>query len=111
MATLNDTYTDVIEMAYTDSTYTTPQFLRDVHTIAQDIWDSVVNMRRGEENWDVWYTNTVALQDEYRRPIASAIQIGCAYIETLAITYDSSTHTATQNKKFVLCRKAVDEEM
>lgn len=111
ITTLSDIHNDSIEIAYTDTTYTEDQFLRDIDSIAQDIWDAVVNMRRWEENWEIWYTNTVALQDEYRRPLATAIQSWCAYIETLSVTYDNTTYTNTGNKKYVPCRRATPEEI
>lgn len=65
MLTLNSLYTRIGNREYTDSTYTTGIFLEDAHIIAQDLWSDIIYARKGDRNWDIFYADTVALQDEY----------------------------------------------
>lgn len=110
--TLNSMYSRVIDQSALSTTeYTSAQFLEDAHVITQDIWSEVTKQRKGSFNWDIWYTDTVALQDEYTKPAVSSILVWAEYIETLSVNYDWLTYNQTGNTQFVKCNPATEEQI
>jgi hypothetical protein len=110
--TLNSLYTRVIaESAVSSTDYSTTLFLDDAHIIAQDIWSDVINVNKGNGNWDIWYTDTVSLQDEYNYPSVTSTTVWAEHIENISITYTSDTYTDTGNKVYYNCKQATPSQV
>ena len=110
--TLTSMYNRVIEQTgISTSQYTTPKFLEDVNILVQDIWSEVVKQKRWNSNWDIWYTDTIALQDEYTKPTLSSSVTWAAYIENLSIIYDDLTYNQTWNKQYIPCNLATEKQI
>lgn len=56
-------------MSYASTTeYTTTKFLQDVRIIVQDIQSDLAYLREDTQNKEIWYADTVSLQNEYTKP-------------------------------------------
>lgn len=108
--TVGSIQTRITAREHPDSTYTSAFFLEDAHIITQDIWSDIIYMRKGTRNWDIWTTDTVALQDEYTKPLATSTNVGADWIESVSVTYESNTYTNTGGLKYIPCKKATIEE-
>ena len=108
--TLNSFYTRIGQREFTDSTYTSAFFLEDAHLIAQDIWSDIIYARKGNRNWDVWKTDTVALQNEYTKPSASSTTVGMDWLESVSVAYSGNTYSETGDLQYTPCRQATEEE-
>jgi hypothetical protein len=73
--TLDTLYDRIVAREHPDTTYTSTLFLEDAHIIAQDFWSDIQYMRKGDRNWDIWYADTVALQDEYTKPAPTSTSV------------------------------------
>lgn len=110
--TLNSLYTRVIaESAVSSTDYSTTLFLDDAHIIAQDIWSDVIQINKGNKNWDIWYADTVSLQDEYNYPAVTSTTVGAEHIENISITYTSDTYTETGKKVYFNCEQATPSQI
>jgi hypothetical protein len=87
------------------------RFLEDVNVIVQDIWSEVSKKKLWNSNWDIWYTDTVSLQDEYVKPLATSTTIWAEYIENLSIAYDNLTYDQTWNKQYIPCTDATESQI
>ena len=98
-------------MAYVSQTeHTESMFLANARIIAQDIQSELVYSQDDTRNWDMWYTDTVSLQDEYTKPAVSSDTVGADRIDSISVAYQSDTYTQTGLLKYVPCRKATVEE-
>lgn len=109
--TINDIYNEVVQQAYTPPEYTSAVFLRHANIITQKFWNRVVNRRKARSNWDIWTADTVSLQDEYTKPSVSSTTVWAAHIESISVSYGSSTYTQTWTLQYTVCRPATSEEM
>lgn len=85
--------------------------LLHLHEIVQDIWSRAVKLKKANSNWDIWYTDTISLQDEHTKPRVSSDTVGAMEIQTLAVAYNSDTYSQTGLKKYIPCRPALDYEI
>lgn len=92
---LSSLKTRLIQRNYLDSTYSDTIYLEDCHFAAQDIWSAIIYARKGNKSWDIWLADTVALQDEYSRPLVTSTNVGADFIESVSIAYNSDTYTNT----------------
>jgi hypothetical protein len=72
------TVQNILDGSYRE-TSATPEYktsntlgLLHIHELVQDIWSRVVKLKKANGNWDIWYADTVALQDEYTKPSVSS---------------------------------------
>lgn len=108
---LSNIKTRLVQRNALDSTYTDQIFLDDAHFIAQDIWSDIIYARKGNKSWDIWYTDTVSLQNEYTRPTVTSTNVGADFIESVSITYNTDTYENTGWKVYKTCRQATTEEI
>ena len=101
----------VVQANFTDSTYTNEIYLDQAHVIAQDIWSDIIYARKGNKNWDIWLTDTVALQNEYTRPTVTSTNVGADMIESVSIAYTDDTYTNTGGKVYIPCTQATVEQI
>jgi hypothetical protein len=67
---LDDSYRET--SATTDYKSNNTLGLRHLSEIAQDTWSRAVKLKKANGNWDIWYADTVSLQDEYTKPSVSS---------------------------------------
>jgi len=108
---LSDIYDTVAQDAYTTPEYDTDQFLKDIHRVTQDFWSEVVWLRKADWNWDIWLTDTVSLQSEYTDPPVTSTSVWAAYIDSVAVTYDSTTYTDTGLIDYTVAKRATDAQI
>lgn len=108
--TLNTIYDRIVAREHPDATYTTTLFLEDAHIIAQDFWSDIQYMRKWDRNWDIWYADTVALQDEYTKPAPTSTSVWADWVESVSVTYESDTYTNTGGLTYIPCKKATIEQ-
>lgn len=108
---LSDIFATVAQDAYTTPEYTSTQFLKDIHRVTQDFWSEVVGLRKADGNWDIWLTDTVSLQSEYTDPPVTSTSVGAAYIDSVAVTYDSTTYTDTGLIDYTVAKRATDAQI
>lgn len=108
--TLASIKTRLVARNYLDSTYTDDIFLEDCHYVAQDIWSSIQYERKWTYSWDIWLTDTVALQDEYTRPPVTSTTVGADYLDSVSVAFSSDTYDETGSLIYVPCRVATAEE-
>ena len=109
--TLLSMYNRLLTQVTSSSDYTSTMFLEDAHIITQDIWSEVCKKKLGNSNWNIWYTDTVSLQDEYTKPLVSSTNIGAEYIENISVSYDSLIYTNTGKKQYIVCTPATDVQI
>jgi len=112
MITLQDLYDRVILQLNIETTrYTTVMFLKDIHYIVQDFWSEVVKKNKWNNNWDIWYTNTVSLQDEYKTPQVTSVDVWADYIDSISISFDWNIYSETWNIKYIPCNIATETQI
>lgn len=113
----NLTVNDILTDAYLEA-YATPEYkasntlwLKHLHLIVQEVWAKAIKREKASKNWDIWYASTVSLQDEYTTPIVSSTTVWAQFIENIAITYDTTSYSATGLKKYIPCASAMDYQI
>lgn len=111
--TVNDILTDAYEEAYATSEYKASNtlWLKHLHLIAQEVWSKAIKRKKANSNWDIWFTDTVSLQDEYKNPSMSSTVVWAQHIENISVSYDSTVYAETSNKIYTPCRDAMDYEI
>lgn len=109
--TLSTLYNRVKSKISSSWTYSEANFLEDIHFIAQDFWSEVVAKKKWTTNWDIWYADTVSLQDEYTYPFVSSTTVWAEYIEDISVNFDWLTYDQTWLKQFIHCSLATVEQI
>lgn len=103
--------TRLVQANFLDSTYTDSIFLEQAHIIAQDIWSDIIYSRKGNKSWDIWLTDTIALQNEYTRPLVTSTNVGADMIESVSIAYTGDTYEQTGKKVYIPCTQATTDQI
>lgn len=113
MFTINDILTDAYSEAYATSEYKASNtlWLKHLSLIVQDIWSEAVNRRITASNWNIWKSDTVALQNEYTLASSVSTSVGTDYVESVSVAYNGDTYNNTWNLKYIPCRYATDREI
>ena len=114
LLTLSDMYSRVAWddwMSYASTTeYTTTKFLQDVHIIVQDIQSDLAYLREDTQNKEIWYADTVSLQNEYTKPSVTSDNVWAQRVDSVSVCYTYDTYSETWLKKYTPCRLATREE-
>ena len=114
LLTLNTLYPRVAwdtGIAYVSTTqYSSTMFLEDLDILARDYWSHAIFMWKWSISWDIWDATSVAMQNEYTKPLATTETIGASVVETVMVNFDWLSYTNIWDKKFIPCSLANDEQ-
>lgn len=81
--------------------YPQAQFLLDINEAKDEFWTHIVSRLEEDSNYEIWTTNTVALQSEYQTPEVAYNLAWAKVLKGLSINYNGETYTETWALKYI----------
>lgn len=88
----------------TSNQYSDANAYSDLNDAKDEIWNKIVSeWISSNYNWDIWTTDSIALQTEYGLDIPTSSNPWQKTINNVYINYDWETYTETGNLKYIQC--------